>query len=214
MATAEVIRDSSMAVTRNAVPLAGDAIPGSTQEYGVTANSQQSPVPVFFAPQLSPTDLAPYWGSLFSGVVRGIYTHVTTGRASSQFGTSTCSPIAWDRLSLELMRLASLESNWDGEGAETIPQETVTTAAVLLFLARIATEHSIITQCPVPIVIPTAEGGITLKWTCGRKELKCTVLRDIVEVVRWRSPDGYESDGFWAVTVDGVAEHFEWLLQQ
>ena len=75
-------------------------------------------------------------------------------------------------------------------------------------------EQSTIAQCTVPIVMPAIDGGVILKWVQGGRELKCIVRGDIVEVVRWRSLDGYESDGFWEIPVPRVAEHFEWLLQQ
>jgi hypothetical protein len=114
------------------------------------------------------------------------------------------------------MRIASLERNWDGEGAEPVPQQATTNAAVLLFLAKAAKEameQSTITQCTFPIVLPTVDGGVILKWVQGNRELKCIVRGDIVEVIRWRSLDGFESDGFWEIPVTRVAEHFEWLLQ-
>ena len=215
MATAEVLSDLSMAATANAIPLAGGAIPGSTQEgYYVSANSQHSPAPTFFVPPHQER-IATYWDSLLRGVVRGFYSFVSGGDpASLAFTARSTKYFAWDRLSLELMRIASLEQNWDGENAEPIPQKAATNAAVLLFLARAAMERSTITQCTVPLIIPDVEGGVILKWVQGNRELKCIVRSDIVEVVRWRSLDRYESDGFWEIPVSRVAEHFEWLLKQ
>jgi hypothetical protein len=214
MATAEIFRDVSMAATANAVPMVGDAIQGSTQEYGVTRGSQQAPAPIFFAPPHQ-GKLATYWGSMLHGVVRTFYAFVPGGNPiSPACALGSRSFFAWDRLSLDLMRIASLERNWDGEGAEPVPRDATTNAVVLLFLARAAMEQSKTAHCPVPIVIPAVDGGVILKWVQGGRELKCTVRGDIIEVVRWRSPNGYESDGFWEIPVDRVVEHFEWLLQQ
>jgi hypothetical protein len=112
------------------------------------------------------------------------------------------------------MRIASLDQNWDGEGAEPVPPRAAINTAVLLSLARAAVEQSAINDCPVPIVIPAVDGGVTLKWVQGDRELKCTVRGDIVEVVRWRSPNAYESDGYWEIPVQLVAEHFRWLIQK
>jgi hypothetical protein len=216
MATAEIFTDASMAVTSIAKPLAGGVIQGSTQEYDVTASSQHSSAPVFFAPQHPDhEELAAYWGNLLPGVVRGFYTFVPSSRSCSEIGWASCvGSLSWDRLSLEVMRIGSLEPNWDGEGAEAVPPETVRSAAALLFLARTAMERSSGTLYSVPTVLPDVEGGIILNWVQEKKELKCTVFGEIVEVVRWRSPERYESDGLWEVPVQGVMEHFEWILQQ
>jgi hypothetical protein len=214
MATAEIIGNLSMAATDNAVPIVGDAIQGSIQEFHVTATSQHSPSPVFYAPQHQ-GKLTTYWDSMLRGVVRSFYAIVSRDNAGS-LTSMVCGTdsFAWDRLSLELMRIASLGTNWDGEGAEAVPPKAARNTGVLLFLARAAMEQSTIAQCTVPIVMPAIDGGVILKWVQGGRELKCIVRGDIVEVVRWRSLDGYESDGFWEIPVPRVAEHFEWLLQQ
>ena len=214
MATAEIIGDVSTAVTFAAIPLSENAIQGSTRSFGLPAHSQQFPAPLVFGPPTGLGETALYWGNLFGGTIRASYTFVTTGYESSRVGSAaSVSPVAWERLGLELMRIASLEPDWDGEGAESVPQKAVTAAAVLLALAKKTAEQSTIAQCSVPIISPAIEGGVTLKWIHGSKELKCTLLGDTVEVVRWRSPDRYESDGFWEIPVPRVAEHFEWLLQ-
>lgn len=216
MATAEIVRDASTSVTQNATPLVANTVQGSTQMYGVAPNSRQSPTPTFFAPRGNHGELIGYWGSLLRGTIRNFYTFIfVCTPPSSVFGSALCeSPLAWDRLNVELMRIASLGSNWDGEGAEAVHPRAAANMAVLLNLARIATEQSRVLQPSVPALIPDVEGGIILKWVLGIKELNCTVLDDIVEVIRWKSPDRYESDGFWDIPVHRVAEHFEWLLQQ
>ncbi len=213
MATAEIYRDLSIAATGSAIPLAGDAIQGSTQEYRVTSNSQHFPAPIFFAPEHQ-EKLATYWGSMLHGVVRSFYSFISGSTPASIGCAAGRSFFAWDRLSLDLMRIASLERNWDGEGAEPVPQKAATNATVLLFLARTAMEKSAMVQCSAPIITPDVEGGVVLKWVQGNRELKCIVRGDIVEVVRWRSVHRYDSDGFWEIPVQRVAEHFEWLLHQ
>jgi hypothetical protein len=188
---------------------------GSTQSFGVAAESQRYPVPVFFAPPAEGTEINPYWGSLLLGTVRAFYTFVAGGLTPAQIGPAAAiKDLSWDRLKLELMRIASFEGNWDGEGAEAIPQEAIKAATVLLSLAQAAMERSAVEQGPLPTLIPAVEGGIIFKWACGKRELKCTILDNIVEVIRWRSPERYESDGLWEIPALGVAEHFEWLLQQ
>jgi hypothetical protein len=152
--------------------------------------------------------------TLFRGVVRSfsalLYGSIA---ASSTLAANEKNSVAWDRLNLELMRIAGMKANWDGEGAEQVSQMAVNNAAVLLFLAKAAILRSINPQCPVPSMIPAVDGGVILKWVTASKELKCTVRADFVEVVRWKSRDRYESDGFWEIPVHQVAEHVEWLLR-
>lgn len=217
MATAEVVRNAVIeAVTSSVVPLTSKTIQGSTQLYEVTSNSQLAASPIFFAPSpgLGQTAVYSYWDDLFRGTVSGVYAFVPTeGRAPMfAFGFRKVS-LAWDRLSLELMRLASLGPNWDGEAAEAITQKSVSTAGILLLLAKDATQRSTALACSLPTLFPSVEGGITFKWARKGKELKCTVLEDVVEVIRWKSSERYESDGLWELPVQGVAEHFEWLMR-
>ena len=132
MATAEIVRDSS-----RAVPLYSDAIQGSIQDYvGVHAGSWQSHAPVFYIPEKEPGASEPIWGTLIYGAARARRGFETIVAPKAGYQTSKTFP--WDRLNLELMRIASLERNWDGEGAEPVPQHATTTAAVLLFLAKAA----------------------------------------------------------------------------
>jgi hypothetical protein len=207
VATAEIIRDSS-----RAVPLCGDAIQGSIHYVGAHAGSWQSHAPVFYIPEKEAGAGESIWEILVYGAAHTRRRFET--KVAPKAGYQTAGPFQWDRLNLELMRIASLEPNWDGEGAKPVPQQAATNATVLLFLAKTATERSTIVQCTVPDIFPDVEGGVILKWVQGNKELKCIVRGDIVEVVRWRSKDGYESDGFWEIPAQCVTEHFEWLLQQ
>lgn len=213
MATAEILRDLSTTVTENATPISADVLPGSTQEYGPTPNSMRSPTPVFFAPRQH-DGLTTYWGVLLRGVVRSFFALITGQDAPSFASSATGSnAFAWERLSLELMRFSSLRPNWDGEGAEQVPQKAINNAAVLLFLAKSTMSQATVAQCPMPSIIPAVDAGVIFKWIREPKELKCTVRSDFVEVVRWRSPDVYDSDGYWEVPIQRVAEHFKWLLR-
>ncbi len=192
--------------------ISGNGILGSTQEYVVTSNSLHSPTPVFFAPHSEAS--ATYWGVLLRGVVRRFFALIVGQDPRALVSAATERNIfAWERLSLDLMRLSSLGPNWDGEGAEQIPQMAIKNAAVLLSLAKSATSQAPTSQCPLPSVIPAVDGGVIFKWIREPKELKCTVRTDFVEVVRWKSPDAYDSDGYWEVPVQKVAEHVEWLLR-
>jgi hypothetical protein len=203
MAAAPIFTDQTTPEADKIVPLAMDYIPGSTQQYGVTASSLQFPMPVFYAPH-GREGLINYWGSLISGKVLTYYARVSP-RAEN--------PVAFDRLNLELMRIASLDPNWDGEGADAISQEAANNASRLITLAREAIEHSPIIEIPMPSLVPSVDGAVVLRWIRAGKELKCTVFGDRVEVIRWRSQEQYESDGFWEVPIDHVAEHFSWLLE-
>jgi hypothetical protein len=219
VATAEVIHDpSTSAITEAAIPLLVRNVPGSTQGYEISSEAQ---TPVFFAPGSGfglgvTVHLAgSIWRDLFRETVSGFYTSVAKNYMSWFIDvTERKSSVAWDRLNLELMRAASLQPNWDGEGAEPIPPNAVTTASILLSIAKNSTEQLAGGSTPsLPSLFPSVDGGITLKWIRGTKELKCTVFGNTVEVVRWRSLDAYESEGLWEVPVQEVGEHVEWLLR-
>lgn len=215
MAAAEQIVGPLTSITRAAAPLAAEMVQGSIQEFGITTGSMSFRNPVFFAPQQDFGEPNVYWGSLIGQPIRVRYTVATWAKCLPQYySVDRVNSFEWERLSLELMRIASLESNWDGEGAESVQQNTVTTATILLSLARSAVEHLADSPSAAPTLFPTVEGGAAFKWVHGSKELKCTVLGDAVEVVRWTSPDRYESDGFWEIPVRRVGEHFEWLFQR
>jgi len=212
VATAEIVRDASATVMDRAALISGEGIQGSTQQYVITPNSLHSPTPVFIAPQGDAP--ATYWGILLRGAVRSFFALIA-GQDPSALASSAAerNAFAWERLSLELMRLSSLRPNWDGEGAEQIPQAAIKNATDLLFLARSAMSQATTPRCAMPLMIPAVDGGVVFKWIREPKELKCTVRSDFVEVVRWKSPDAYDSDGYWEVPVQRVAEHFKWLLR-
>src|SRR6266498_2108040 len=123
MATA--VSDMSSAATQTVVPLTGGSVQGSTQEYRFTPSSQRSPVAVFFAPLGYLEQLNMFWGSLLRATVPIFCVSITS---------TTSSSIEWDRLSLELMCIANLHSNWDGEGAEAVPPMAVNNAETLIQL--------------------------------------------------------------------------------
>jgi hypothetical protein len=158
---------------------------------------------MFFAPRHDRQQSASYWETLFRATIRAFYAIASQPRRNAA---------AWDRLTLELMLIANLGPNWDREGAEPISPTSVRTAAILLQFARVAAESSDVVH-PLPLLVPSVEGGITLKWIRAEKELKCTVNGESVEVVRWGSAEAYESQGLWELPVKRVPEHFAWLLQ-
>jgi len=125
----------------------------------------------------------------------------------------TAQPVEWERLDFELMRLGNLGPNWDGEGAEAVSPVSVHTVRILLRLAREASARVPFAQYSLPSLFASIEGGICLKWDVGQRELKCVAVGETVEVIRWRSRDRFESDGFWELSAPKVAEHFEWLLR-
>jgi hypothetical protein len=205
MATAELTGNPLTMITRTATPLAGNEI---------TVGPSKFRNPVFFAPHSGVSEENAYWGILMGQTARVLYTFATWGEHPSVFRSAGgVSAFEWERLSLELMRIANLESNWDGEGGEAVQQSTVTTTTILLTIAKSVMERFADSPSTVPALFPTVEGGAALNWIRGQKELKCTVFGDIVEVVRWRSPDRFESDGLWEIPVPRVREHFEWLFQ-
>lgn len=211
MTTAEMVLENPAAVMRAATPLASGIIQGSTSSFDRTAKS-----PVFFASPAAPGTTVAFWETFVDHAVR-FYTMVTmapTDRSRILMCSPSISSLSWDRLSIELMRIANLPPNWDGESADAPSKLAVKTAGDLLIIAQTVVELATTAECPLPALFPTVDGGVLLKWTYGDKELKCTVVGDGVEVIRWKSVQAYESDGLWELPVRRVAEHFEWLLTQ
>jgi hypothetical protein len=66
---------------------------------------------------------------------------------------------------------------------------------------------------PAPKLYPRVDGDLSLKWAYDAKELDCTAMGESVEVIRWSSPDLFESDGLWDLAAEQTREHFEWLIR-
>lgn len=201
------VNEAQVSVTDAARPVWNATIPGSTQQFDLNANALWSSAPIFFAPGMG--DKKEMYDKVWEVVVRSVarsvyYSFLRTVPSKNS--------LSWDRLTLELMRISTLESNWDNEGADAISHTAKIKMTILLSLARKAAE-SATSECSLPTVYPSVDGSVILKWIRAGKELKCTVLEDEVEVVRWQSSDAYESDGLWVLPVENVAEHFEWLLR-
>ena len=201
------VNETQASVTEAARPVWNSTIPGSTQPFDLNANALWSSAPIFFAPGMG--DKKELYDKVWEVVVRSVARSAYYLIFRTMPGKNS---LAWDRLTLELMRISTLESNWDNEGAEAISLGTKIKMTILLSLARKAAEESVTNECSLPTVFPSVDGSVILKWIRAGKELKCTVLDDEVEVVRWQS-DAYESDGLWVLPIESVAEHFEWLLR-
>lgn len=75
--------------------------------------------------------------------------------------SATPTPAPWVSRALRALdELGDLETDWDGEGAPAIADETV--RAALLFLAG-----SMRTSTSSPSVVPTLSGGVQLEWHQG-----------------------------------------------
>ena len=213
MATAEILRDTSLAVTVNAAPLVATAIQGSTQFF------QKSNVesPTLFVEPTAPGvsgGLYSAWESVKAGPPNWVFMMASNERHTTEWPSTLCEDaLRWDRVRLELMRIASLVPNWDGEGADPVSPNAVKQAGILLQSAKNAAESAELVDYPLPTIYAALDGGVTLKWTRAGKELKCTAYGDQVEVIRWRSPEVYEADGFWEIPVTKIGEHFDWLLR-
>jgi len=214
MATAELIRDESLSTTHCASPLVEAVIQGSTQTFCTPSNSLHSPRPVFFSPPYVAGGQMSIWAPLRLKTIAGFFYSSFFQPPAIENILVTRSSLQWDRLGLDLMRIADLKVNWDGEGADAIPPEAVKNAGYLLAIAKAVAENSPFPIASSPVLSPSLEGGVGMTWTHELREVKCMVLSDVVEVIRWRSPDRFESDGFWELPVQRVVEHFEWLLQR
>jgi hypothetical protein len=119
----------------------------------------------------------------------------------------------WDRARLELLRISSLELNWDGENAAPVMEETMRTATVLIETAALLGDSARTLDQAVPKIFPSANGSITFKFVRADKELKCIVNEGTVEVLRWQPLEAFEAENLWEVPVSDVPEHIDWLLR-
>ena len=210
MATAEILRDTSLV---KAVPLVATAIQGST----LFPQKSNVETPTLFVEPTAPegsSGLYSAWECVKAGPATSAFAMASHERHTSKWPSTLCEDaLRWDRARLELMRIASLVPNWDGEGADPVSPNAIKQAGILLQSAKNAVESAELIDCPLPTIYASLDGGVTLKWTRAGKELKCTVYSDQVEVIRWRSPEAYESDGYWEIPVTKIGEHFDWLLR-
>jgi hypothetical protein len=228
MATAKLTWEPpKLAAGNDIISVYGGYARATTKDIGVVTDSAKYPAAPFLFFALCKTEIADYWTELLYPAKEPAYLPIPTGDwaekmilesslASMQVSAAPQGGLffaEWERLNLELMRLGSLRSDWDREGAEAVSPASVRTAQTLLRLAREACARYSPPQYSIPFLFASTDGGIAIKWHVGLRELKCVAVDDSVEVVRWSSTDKFESDGYWEIPANKVAEHFEWLLR-
>lgn len=105
---------------------------------------------------------------------------------------------------------AALSANWDGERADPISAETVSTSLRVIEHIAIVLERK--NTNSAPLVRPFPDGSIFFKWIRGQKELAITVDGWGVEVQRWEPLNAFHSQGLWEISVDATSEHVDWVL--
>jgi hypothetical protein len=109
-----------------------------------------------------------------------------------------------------VMGFSMLVPNWDGEGAEPISLETISTALHVIEHIAILLQRK--NTSSKPSVRPFPDGSIFLKWIQGQKELAITVRGREIEGQHWEPLDSFQSQGLWEISVGDIPEHIEWVL--
>lgn len=203
MGTQPLVRESDSAA-QTLVAVSSETLPGSVQEFRLTTRLRSDSSTTARMAWPSELESSPQWRLLTRAFIYAVYT---------LFKLHPENRGVWDRLKLELLRIAQLPGNWDSENAEAVAPGTVVTASRLLDLCRGVSRSLPNAIRSTPILLASPEGSIVIKWINGNRELKCIVTDDVVEVLRWSPLDAYESEGMWEVAAEGVLEHIEWLLR-
>lgn len=85
----------------------------------------------------------------------------------------TILPLPYVRVLDQIHNLRKLSEGWDSYGAERISDEACTNA--VRFVAMVVTHSD--GPMPVPIVGPSVEGGVVLRWELGDVEVMVKLLR-------------------------------------
>lgn len=93
----------------------------------------------------------------------------------------------------ELDRLASLEANWDAEGAEPIDPQVIQAARQL---AEDLPENLV----GPPAVVPMATGNLQFEWNDGPRSLELEIESPTtIHYLKWHPEENIEEEGFFDI---------------
>ncbi len=92
----------------------------------------------------------------------------------------------------QLDRLASLQANWDGEGAEPIDPQ-------IIQVARQLAEGLPGNLVGPPAVVPMAAGNLQFEWNDGARSLELEIEFPTIHYLKWHPEESIEEEGFFAI---------------
>ncbi len=110
----------------------------------------------------------------------------------------------------ELQRLASLQENWDSQGARSIDPEIV--AAAGDFVSTLPSRLK--SRIAVPAVVPMRKGNLQFEWHNGPRTLELEVEDPwTIHYLKWHSEAGIEEEVCSITDADTVIGLIEWFAK-
>lgn len=108
----------------------------------------------------------------------------------------------------ELDRLATLQPNWDAEGAPPIDSRIIQAARD--FISSLP-ENIVST----PAVVPSAAGNLQFEWRDGPRSLELEVeTTSTIHYLKWHPEEGTEEEGFFDIhDVDRAVSLIRWFMR-
>jgi len=108
----------------------------------------------------------------------------------------------------ELDRLASLQANWDAEGAEPIDPQIIEAARQL---AEELPENLV----GLPAVVPMAAGNLQFEWNDGPRSLELEIESPAtIHYLKWHPEEGTEEEGFFDIDdIDRTVLLIRWFTR-
>ncbi len=111
----------------------------------------------------------------------------------------------------ELHRLASLQENWDSQGARSIDPQIIAAAAE--FVSTLPSRLK--SRISAPAVVPMRKGNLQFEWHDGPRTLELEVEDPLtIHYLKWHSEAGIEEEEVCSMTdTDTVIGLIEWFAR-
>lgn len=125
----------------------------------------------------------------------------------------------WEQVSSRLLSFAKLEKGWDSYDGQA-PSIEICVRSLLLLNVIQCSANEAGNDLPAPFVAPTAQGGIHMEWSVGRRQLEIRVGADISDEYEWvasvRNGQSYaDYDGTFSDFHDPSFGHLiKWLITE
>jgi hypothetical protein len=111
----------------------------------------------------------------------------------------------------ELRRLASLQDNWDSEGARAIDPEIIDAATD--FVSTLP--ERLKAHVAAPEVVPMRKGNLQFEWHDGPRTLELEIEdARTIHYLKWHPEDGIEEESICSISdTNAVAGLLEWFAK-
>lgn len=109
-----------------------------------------------------------------------------------------------------ILELERLQADWDGYGSPPVGRETASrTIGLIRQIAELGVEN-----LTAPFVGPVADGGITLEWKAGSRQMSIVVLPEgSIEYLKWESSEQFEEGELSLRSPGRLRELVSWLTR-